>query len=144
MSATANPIPYVPGPIAGAGMTGSINVGSALPTVQDTVSGWFQPMTIGVVSAIPQSDGKVKNSVKAFNTAGIIIPGDDEKLVVLKEGERSWVSSTLYTQKAFNVPTDTILIVAGMQFRVMKQKDYSSYGYVRYSLLQDFTNAQQP
>lgn len=131
------------GPVFSAGMKGTIaDCQSALPSMRATVLGWFKPLVIGVVSTViadeGEDDGLAQVTVREVRTSGVIQPGDDERLDVRSEGERSWESAILHVFPQLDVPTGTKLRINGRQFEVMGKKDYVQNGFIRYKLTQAF------
>jgi hypothetical protein len=104
-------------------------------------------MVVGIVTAQPDTTGEpakvgtVTEVIREENTSGCLLPGDPEDLDIAPAGARSWQSNLLYTVPSFNVPTDTRLRINGMKYRVMKKRDFSVNGYVKYWLVEGYQNA---
>jgi len=142
--------PFVPGPIISAGKTPLAGSVSGQPILSEAILDWFRDMTIGIVTAAPQGsldptqDGVVSETVRSVRTSGCFQPGDPEKLDILPGGERSWQTGLLHTVAAFNVPTDSILVIAQVRYRITFKRDFSANGFVRYDLLEDYTPKGTP
>ncbi len=133
-----------PGPVISAGRVGSIRAAlSSQPNVRDVLLGWFKSMIVQVVTTEIEGrgprQGEAKSGTHDVNTSGLRIPGDDEKLETGDSaGERSWASWTLYTFPNLDLATDTQIKIEGVLYRVMKRRDFSANGYIRYGLVEDF------
>lgn len=144
MSALSPQPPFVPGPIISAGAVSLSDSISGQPYMTESLLDYFRSITIGVVTAAIQDtsvdtqDGTARETIRWTTTYGCFQPGSAEKLEIKPEGERSWKNGVLHTLPAFNVPTDTVLIVKNARYRVMETKDFSDNGYVRYQLLETY------
>lgn len=137
--------PFVPGPVACARNVPLYASSSGQPVMGEAILDYFMPMRLGLVTSTPQGsadpaqDGVAKEIIRWVETSGCLQPGKGEKLDILAGGERSWQSAILHTLSDFNVPTDTVIIMADeTRNRIMRKSDFSANGYVRYELLQDY------
>lgn len=137
--------PFVPGPVACAGDVPLSESSSGQPVMAEAILDWFRPMWISVITTTIQGtddddtqDGIAKEVERKVQTSGCVQAGDDEKLDIKAEGERSWASCMLHTTPDFNVPTDTVMRVEGTKYRVVAVKDMSVNGYIRYKLQEDY------
>lgn len=134
------------GPVFRAGLAPSIVAAqTTLPSMRGTLTGWFKPMVIGVVTeAIAEGgdqDGQAKATVREVKTSGMMQPGDAEKLTIESQGQRSWDNFILHVYPQLDVKTDTRITVRGVPFRVMGKKDFTANGYIRYDLMEDYATA---
>lgn len=146
MISNAAPNAINKGPVFRAGLAPSIVAGqTTLPSVRGTLTGWFKPMTVGVVEEkIAQggdNDGQAVATVREVKTSGLLQPGSDEVLAIKPEGQRSWQTWTMHVYPQLDVKTDTRITIAGVPYRVMTRKDFVANGYIRYGLVEDYENA---
>lgn len=132
-----------PGPVLCAGRVATITDAIApQPSVRTTLTGWFKPMTIGVVTegiiAEGARAGEAGETVHEIRTSGMMQPGDGETLDIKAEGQRSWKTAVLHVYRQLDVETDTVLKIKDVRYRVTAKKDFVENGYIRYELLQDF------
>lgn len=115
------------------------------PSVRGTLAGWFRPLTIAVATERIASEGpRVGQVVQSFHevkTSGMVQPGEGESLEIKQGGERSWKTAVLHVYRQLDVPTDTLIKVKGVSYRVTKKQDFEANGYIRYELLQDYVAA---
>lgn len=118
-----------------------INVDTGtVPNVNDTMAGWFQPMTFGVVTKQTVNFQEVETVVD-FDFQGVIQPLEPRRLQIKPEGQRAWTWFWLHADPQLKLQVDSIVIYMGKQTRVMARKDFTIYGYVEYELVQDWTGA---
>lgn len=147
MIARAEQTPFVPGPIACARDVPLSEASSGQPVMGDVLLDWFRPLRIGRVTAsigsslAPETDGVATESVRWVRTSGVVLNGAGEKLEITAEGERSWQNALLFTTADFDVPTDSVIQIKGVRFRVMKKADRTVNGFARYELLEDYAPA---
>lgn len=133
-----------PGPVFSAGLARSIaDAQTALPSMRSTLTGWFKPMVVGVVTtSIARSgpnQGESVSVVHEIETSGVLQPDSDgEKLEIRSEGERSWSKWILHVYPQLNVPTDTRIRIGSQWYRVLGKKNYRSNGFIRYNLAEDY------
>ncbi len=141
-------MPLIPGPLSNAKDLSLPDNTSGQPQIGQALLDWFRPMVIGVVTQTPQDggdsaeierlDGTVKEVVREIRTSGCLNLGKGAKLDIQPGGNRAWQNAMLWTTPEFNQPANTLIIVAGVRYRVFKPYDYSANGFVQYELTQDY------
>lgn len=134
--------PFSPGPIASAGAVPLEDSVGGQPVMGETLLDWFRPIVVGTITTAIDEGGAAKETVREVRTSGCFQAGEGEKLDVQAGGERSWQTGLLHTTPDFNVPTDTLLRIRGVRYRIMKKGDYSVNGFVRYELLETYARAR--
>lgn len=111
-----------------------------VPDVSGGLKDYFQPMTFTLV-------GKQVVDFQALETPtnvtfqGVIQPFSERQLLLKPEGQRSWTWYTLHADPVLTLQTDDVVLYLGVQTRVMSRKDFTIYGYVEYTLVQDWTGS---
>lgn len=111
-----------------------------IPDVSGALLSWFQPMVFGVVTKTA-SGFQVVETVVDTSFRGVIQPLTDRQLMLKPEGQRAWTWLMLHSDTSLQLNVDDVVIYLGEQTRVMARKDYSIYGYLQYSLVQDWTGS---
>jgi len=108
-----------------------------LPDVSGALKDWFQPMVfIRLVKAVV---GYQETEVEEpINFRGVIQNYQPRQLLLLPEGQRAWTWIWLHAEPSLELQNDEIVSYLGVKTRVMSKKDYVIYGYVEYSLVQDW------
>jgi hypothetical protein len=125
------------GPISNACTIPINNTAGNLPNVSEGLSSWFQQVTfIRITKMI--TNGDLFESETPFVFFGVVQP-TVQNLRMLPEGQRSWLYKTVYALPGLVLTTDDVVMYAGVRYRVTGKTDYTQFGYVDYSLCQDFT-----
>ena len=66
-----------------------LNTGGGLPNMSQTIIGWFQPITFGVVTR-SVVDYETTETVQQIQTRGVVQPYKPEPLEIELAGTRSW------------------------------------------------------
>lgn len=111
-----------------------------MPNVSSAIAGWFQPMTFGVVTKTPTAFQAVETVVQV-SFQGVWQPLAGRDLALKPEGERKWNWFWLHADPSLTLNIDDIVTYLGVQYRVMKQKDWRLDSYVEYHLVEDFTGS---
>lgn len=72
---------------------------------------------------------------------GNIQPFKPRDLLLFPEGQRSWTWLRMFAEPGIILNTDDVATWLGKQTRVMSRTDYAQFGYIEYSLVQDWTNS---
>lgn len=111
-----------------------------IPDVSGALKDWYQTMVFE----------KVIKSVVAFQAVesgtpitfqGTFMPLTERQLMLKPEGQRAWSWFLVYAEPQLTLQVDDVVIWNGKQTRVMGRTDYGLYGYVQYSLVQDWTGS---
>jgi hypothetical protein len=129
------------GPI-GLGRDRAINLAQGdIPDLRETLDGWFQNLVFEKV-------GKLVSSGTAFQAVetttllpfrGIVVPEKSWSLLLKPEAQRTWKFWKVYAEVSLKLFTDDVILWQGVQTRVTDVTDYSLYGYMEYSIAQDWT-----
>jgi hypothetical protein len=112
----------------------------SVPDVSGALQDYYQPMTFGQVTKTVVASQLVE-SVNEISFQGTWQPFTERQLALKPEGQRAWSWFWLHAQPVLTLQVDDIVIWNGKQTRVMSRKDYGLYGYVEYTLVQDWTGA---
>lgn len=115
-----------------------ITASSNLPNMSQTIVGWFQPITIGIVSETIE-DYQRFVSIKYINTQGVVQPYKPEPLEIEKAGVNSWEWQMIHCLPDLILRDDDIIVYHNKRYKVLFKKDYSEYGYVDYTVCETFT-----
>lgn len=112
-----------------------------LPNMFETLQNFFSLLTFD----------RVTKSVVNFNLVevttpmqfqGLLTPFSARQLKMMPEGQRSWKWYKIVAWPTLSLENDDVLIdQSGVQYRIMRQNDYTMYGYLEYDAVQDFTGS---
>ena len=111
-----------------------------VPDLSDALLDYYQHMTFVHV-------GKINIAFQAFerpipiNFRGVIQPYSERQLLLLPQGERAWTWFTIHSDPTLKLQVDDVVDYLGVQTRIMSRKDFTLYGYVEYTAVQDWTGA---
>lgn len=111
-----------------------------VPDVSGSLKDYFQLMSFTLVAKSVVAFEAVETPT-VINFWGVIQPFKPRELMLLPEGQRSWTWYTLHADPVLELQTDDVVIWNGTQMRVMAKHDYILYGYVDYSLVEDWTGS---
>ena len=119
---------------------------SPLPNMSQTIVSWFQDITFNVVTRGLTNDGDgvdwVPESVQTIQTQGVVRPPSDKDLKILPEGTWAWEWLQIHCLPNVQLDTNQYVEYENKRYKVMAKKDWSKYGYVRYTLLEAFQAEQ--
>lgn len=119
---------------------------SPLPNMSQTIVSWFQDITFNVVTRGLTNDGDgvdwVPESVQTINTQGVVRPPSDKDLKILPEGTWAWEWLQIHCLPNVQLDTNQYVEYENKRYKVMAKKDWSKYGYIRYTLLEAFQAEQ--
>ena len=119
---------------------------SPLPNMSQTIVSWFQDITFNVVTRELTNDGDgvdwVPESVQTINTQGVVRPPSDKDLKILPEGTWAWEWLQIHCLPNVQLDTNQFVEYENKRYKVMAKKDWSKYGYIRYTLLEAFQAEQ--
>lgn len=122
-----------------AGVLLTANPGT-LPSMLDAMLDWFQPMTFTtIVKTIVNF--QVIETATNVNFYGVWQPFTAQQLMMKAEGQRMWKWFTVHSDPTLVLIPDEVVTYQGTQYRVKEKLDYTSYSYVEYHLIQDYTGA---
>lgn len=108
-----------------------------VPDVSGALQDYYQNMIFTKVTK--QTSGfQVQELGLPINFRGLIQPYGDRKLLLLPEGQRAWTWFTLHSDPVLTLQVDDVVIWNGKQTRIMSRKDNFLYGFIEYSIVQDW------
>lgn len=120
------------------------NVNSSLPNMSQTIKSWFLNITFEVVEReIGDGADPVVTVVQTINTKGVVRPPSDKDLKLLPEGAWAWEWLQIHCLPDVKLNTNQFVRYDNTLYKVMAKKDWTKYGYVRYTLLEAFKAEQE-
>lgn len=110
---------------------------TALPSVSETIQGWFRPLELVFVKSAIENM-VTKTSRETFTIAGVIQPFTNQELKLKSEGERKWKWKLLHTTPEVALNPGENFNIKGTPYRVMGKADWSDYGTNVYELVEDY------
>lgn len=114
------------------------NVNSALPNMANTITGWFLNITFDIVERDLDGSDWTETTVQTINTKGVVQPPRDKDLQIYPEGTWAWEWLLIHCLPDVQLKTNQYIKYDGTTYKVMAKKDWSKYGYIRYTVLQAF------
>lgn len=114
------------------------NANSALPNMSNTITSWFLNITFDVVERDLDGADWVETTIQTINTKGVVQPPRDKDLQIYPEGTWAWEWLLIHCLPDVQLNTNQYIKYDGTTYKVMAKKDWSKYGYVRYTILQAF------
>lgn len=114
------------------------NTNSALPNMSETIKSWFLNISFEYVTRTMQGAEWVTSGPITINTRGVVRPPSDKDLKILPEGTWAWEWLQIHCLPDVFLDTNQFVKYDDKLYKVMAKKDYSKYGYVRYTLLEAF------
>lgn len=115
---------------------------SRLPNVRLAIIQYFQPVIVGIISAT-QVNGRTQTIIEKYiSTQGVRI-ANNNKLVISKTGERFFNTEEIYFLSEILLKPDDLFLFNTTQYRVLATKQWTEYGYNKYSVTQDYTKLYQ-
>lgn len=119
---------------------------TGLPNMAQTIQDWFQPVEFEVITRSLADDGDgvdwVSETVTLIKTQGVVRPPSDKDLKILPEGTWAWEWLQIHCLPNVELNTNQFVIYKEKRYKVMAKKDWTEYGYIRYTLLEAFQAEQ--
>lgn len=117
-----------------------MNTNPQLPNMSETIKSWFLNLTFEIVERVQVgADFKIDWETKQeISVRGVVQPPSDKDLKILPEGSWAWEWLMLHCLPDTQIDVNQFVRYDGIVYKVMKKKDWSKYGYVRYYLLEAF------
>ncbi len=117
------------------------NINSNLPNMSGTIQGWFLDITFKYVTRVLDDDSAdfTEETEQIIHTKGVVRPPSAKDLKLMPEGAWAWEWLQIHCLPDVKLETNQFVIYDGKRYKVMDKKDYSKYGYVRYTLLEAYT-----
>ena len=116
-----------------------MNVNAKLPNMSATIKSWFLNITFEYVERKLVGADWVETDPVTINTRGVVRPPSDKDLKILPEGSWAWEWLQIHCLPDVKLQTNQYVIYDGKKYKVMAKKDWSKYGYIRYTLLEAYT-----
>ena len=115
---------------------------TGLPNMSETIQGWFQDIEFDIVTRSLDDDGDgvdwIPESIQTIKTQGVVRPPSDKDLKILPEGTWAWEWLQIHCLPDVQLDTNQFVSYKGKKYTVMAKKDWTEYGYIRYTLLEAF------
>ncbi len=117
------------------------NINSNLPNMSGTIQGWFLDVTFKYVTRVLDDDSAdfTEETEQIIHTKGVVRPPSAKDLKLMPEGAWAWEWLQIHCLPDVVLDTNQFVIYDDKRYKVMDKKDYSKYGYVRYTLLEAYT-----
>lgn len=115
-----------------------MNTNSNLPNMSAIIQGWFLNISFEVVERYMVGADWVESSPITVHTKGVVRPPSDKDLKILPEGTWAWEWLQIHCLPNLKLDTNQYIKYDGTIYKVMAKKDYSKYGYIRYTVLEAF------
>lgn len=119
---------------------------TGLPNMSQTIQGWFQPVEFEVITRSLADDGDgvdwASETVTLIKTQGVVRPPGDKDLKILPEGTWAWEWLQIHCLPDVELNTNQFVTYKEKRYKVMAKKDWTEYGYIRYTLLEAFQAEQ--
>ncbi len=116
------------------------NTNANLPNMSQTIKPWFLNITLEIVERdMVGADWKINCETKeVINTKGVVQPPSPRDLKIMPEGAWAWDWLTVHCLPNVQLNTNQFIRYDGKVYKIMAKKDWSKYGYVKYTLLEAF------
>lgn len=114
------------------------NTNAALPNMSETIKSWFLDITFEIQEKFMVGADWDFKTVQIVNTRGVVRPPSDKDLKILPEGSWAWEWLQLHCLPDVQIETNQFVFYDKKRYKVMAKKDWSKYGYVRYTLLEAY------
>lgn len=115
-----------------------MNYNSNLPNMSQTIQPWFLDLTIEIVERVMVGADWEYLPSETIKTKGVVRPPTDKDLKILPEGSWAWEWLQIHCLPNHKLDTNQFIKYDGTLYKVMAKKDYSKYGYIRYTILEAF------
>lgn len=114
------------------------NVNPKLPNMSNTIKPWFLNITLEIVERVMDGADWVESVTQTYNTKGVVQPPTPRDLKLMPEGAWAWNWLTVHCLPDVNINVNQFVRYDGILYKVMSKKDWSKYGYIKYTLLEAF------
>ena len=121
------------------GKANKIGTGGKLPNMSNTIIGWFQDITFGVVTRTVVDYESVK-TIQTVKTKGVVQPYQPTELDIQVAGSRSWNWLMIHCLPDLNLEENSYIYYKDIQYKVMKKYFYEEYGYYEYVICEGYEN----
>lgn len=115
----------------------------SIPNMFDAMSDWFQRLTFQLITKTTVGF-QVNETVSDINFWGIVQPLKGRELSMKPEGQRAWNGISVYAQALpsgalLDLKIDDRIAFAGINYRVITQRNFALYSFAYYELVEDYT-----
>lgn len=114
------------------------NSNSTLPNMANTITSWFLNITFEVYERTLDGADWVETVVQTIHTKGVVQPPRDKDLAILPEGTWAWEWLMVHCLPDVHLNPNQYIKYDGKLYKVMALKDFTKYGYIRYTILEAF------
>ena len=115
-----------------------LNSNSTLPNMSNTITSWFQNISFEVIETIRQGIDRVEGSKTTINTRGVVQAPRDKDLEILPIGTWNFEWLLIHCLPDVELNNNQYIIYNDKKYKVMAKKDFTAYGYVRYTVLEAY------
>lgn len=120
------------------GKNNLLNTNSNLPNMSNTIKSWFLDISFEIIERTLQGADWVESEPITIKTKGVVRPPSDKDLKILPEGAWAWEWMQIHCLPDVKLNTNQYVKYDGTLYKVMSKKDFSKYGYIRYTILESF------
>lgn len=115
-----------------------ININADLPNMSEVIIPWFLNISFEYVERVQEGADWVEKDPVPINTKGVVQPPSPKDLKILPEGSWAWEWLTIHCLPDVKINTNQYVIYDNKKYKVMAKKDWSKYGFIKYTLLEAF------
>ena len=111
--------------------------------MRGAVIGWFRPFkAVRITTTIV--DGLSQEVERPFETSGFFTPMKARQVMLKPEGDRALRWFVLIVGREIELKPNDVIVRKGVPYRVMGPWELEDYGFRRYELTEDSSNARRP
>lgn len=118
--------------------TNLTNTNSALPNMSNTITGWFLDISFEYIKRTMEGAEWVESEPITVNTKGVVRPPSEQDLKIMPEGSWAWEWLQIHCLADVVLQPNQYVIYDNKKYKVMSKKDYTKYGYIKYTLLEAY------
>lgn len=109
-----------------------------LPNMSSTIRRWFLPISFDIVTRTLNGADWEVTSTQTINTKGVVRPPSDTDLKLLPDGTWSWQWLQAHCLPNVLLENNQFVSYDSVVYKVMAKKNYTPYGYIRYTILEAY------
>ena len=114
------------------------NINTNLPNMSSTIVGWFLDLTFETVERDLIGADWTETVTGQIKTKGVVQPPKDKDLMIYPEGSWAWEWLLIHCLPDTTLDVNQYIKYDGKTYKVMAKKDWTKYGYVRYTILEAY------
>lgn len=108
-----------------------------LPTPMLGILSWSQSVTLKkVIQSVVEGD--VIDTVYSKPFQGVVIPMENEVLMLKPTEQQSWEWYYIFTKGNVSLENNDRIEYNGIKYKIMERRDYSAYGHIEYHAIKDW------